>query len=144
MNNLFGRKTVRYQSVQNHKPRNKVAESNELNFQKETEALLEQIEEKQKQILDEKLSGIVSSDDEKIIEKLDEIKSELSEHVHKECIKCYRNIQALFEEFDAKNAGPSDNEKIKGLGSIKVGIGFTIFFVLCNIALLAFHILGYI
>ena len=34
--------------------------------------------------------------------QLDSIKTDLSEKVHSENVKCYRNIQDLFNEFDSK------------------------------------------
>lgn len=49
--------------------------------------------------------------------QLESIKTDLSEKVHSENVKCYRNIQDLFNEFDSKIAKMDEMEK--GVGSVK-------------------------
>ena len=43
-----------------------------------------------------------SKDDEENSQKLEEVKLELGEKIHRENVKCYRNIQTLLEELEGK------------------------------------------
>lgn len=49
--------------------------------------------------------------------QLDSIKTDLSEKVHSENVKCYRNIQDLFNEFDSKIEKMDEMEK--SVGAVK-------------------------
>ena len=46
--------------------------------------------------------------------QLESIKTDLSEKVHSENVKCYRNIQDLFNEFDSKIEKMDEMEKSVG------------------------------
>lgn len=67
----------------------------------EVKKLIDSQNEEIRKIIDEqneKISGSVSG----IQEPFDKIKGDLSDKIHTENVKCYRNIQTLFEESDKK------------------------------------------
>ena len=65
-------------------------------------------------------------------EKLDKLKVELSEKIHSENVKCYRNIQTLVEELEAKiDASKTESQSKKRL---KGYFGGLVFLSLVNIA----------
>lgn len=63
-----------------------------------------------KKLGDEQLAGVKELLDSTAAQ-LDSIKTDLSEKVHTENVKCYRNIQDLFNEFDSKIAKIDAMEK---------------------------------
>ena len=66
--------------------------------------------------------------------QLDSIKTDLSEKVHSENVKCYRNIQDLFNEFDTKIEKMDEMER--GVGSIRGYTKFLTAFSALNVILL--------
>ena len=71
--------------------------------------------------------------------QLESIKTELSEKVHSENVKCYRNIQDLFNEFDSKIEKMDAMEK--GVGSIRGYLKCLSWFSVLNFVLLIGYIL---
>lgn len=66
--------------------------------------------------------------------QLDSIKTDLSEKVHSENVKCYRNIQDLFNEFDARIEKMDEMEK--SVGSIRGYVKCLTWFSVINFVLL--------
>ena len=71
--------------------------------------------------------------------QLESLKSDLSEKVHSENVKCYRNIQDLFTEFDSKIEKMDTMEK--DVGSMKMYIRFLTGFSIVDIITLIVVIL---
>lgn len=77
--------------------------------------------------LREELAGEGEEDSGDTLGRLDEIKEELSEKVHTESVKCYRNVQSLVEETrdELKEAcRPSDGAGLRGplTGAVVLGV----------------------
>ena len=71
--------------------------------------------------------------------QLESIKTDLSEKVHSENVKCYRNIQDLFNEFDSKIEKMDEMEK--SVGSIRGYVKCLTWFSMVNFVLLIAFIL---
>lgn len=71
--------------------------------------------------------------------QLESIKTDLSEKVHNENVKCYRNIQDLFSEFDSKIEKMDEMEK--SVGSIRGYVKCLTWFSMINFVLLIAFIL---
>ena len=71
--------------------------------------------------------------------QLESIKTELSEKVHSENVKCYRNIQDLFTEFDSKIEKMDEMEK--GVGAIRGYVKCLTWFSIINFVVLVGFIL---
>lgn len=71
--------------------------------------------------------------------QLESIKTELSEKVHSENVKCYRNIQDLFTEFDSKIEKMDEMEK--GVGAIRGYLKCLTWFSIINFVVLTGYIL---
>lgn len=71
--------------------------------------------------------------------QLESIKTDLSEKVHSENVKCYRNIQDLFNEFDSKIEKMDEMEK--GVGSVKGYVKCLSWFSILNFVVLIGFIL---
>lgn len=71
--------------------------------------------------------------------QLESMKTDLSEKVHTENVKCYRNIQDLFNEFDSKIEKMDDMEK--GVGSVKGYVKCLSWFSILNFVVLIGFIL---
>lgn len=71
--------------------------------------------------------------------QLESIKTDLSEKVHSENVKCYRNIQDLFNEFDSRIEKMDDMEK--GVGSVKGYVKCLSWFSILNFVVLIGFIL---
>ncbi len=78
-----------------------------------------------------------------ILEKLDTMKLELSEKVHNENVKCYRNVQALVEELkremDQIEMGDRSMKAIKGRFGAAIILGVA---NLAGILGIAAHLMG--
>ena len=68
-------------------------------------------------------------------EELEKYFSELTDHVHKENVKCYRNVAGALEEYDKKS-----EEKGSGIGVVKVFSIIQLALTVLNIVLLALYI----
>ena len=66
--------------------------------------------------------------------QLESIKTDLSEKVHSENVKCYRNIQDLFNEFDSKIEKMDEMEQ--GVGSVKGYVKCLSWFAILNFVVL--------
>jgi len=71
--------------------------------------------------------------------QLESIKTDLSEKVHTENVKCYRNIQDLFNEFDSKIEKMDEMER--GVGSVKGYVKCLSWFSILNFVVLIGFIL---
>ena len=71
--------------------------------------------------------------------QLESIKTDLSEKVHSENVKCYRNIQDLFNEFDSKIEKMDEMEQ--GVGSVKGYVKCLSWFAILNCVVLIGFIL---
>lgn len=71
--------------------------------------------------------------------QLESIKTDLSEKVHTENVKCYRNIQDLFNEFDSKIEKMDEMEQ--GVGSVKGYVKCLSWFSILNFVVLIGFIL---
>lgn len=71
--------------------------------------------------------------------QLESIKTDLSEKVHTENVKCYRNIQDLFNEFDSKIEKMDEMES--GVGSVKGYVKCLSWFSILNFVVLIGFIL---
>ena len=71
--------------------------------------------------------------------QLESIKTDLSEKVHTENVKCYRNIQDLFNEFDSKIEKMDEMES--GVGSVKGYVKCLTWFSILNFVVLIGFIL---
>ena len=71
--------------------------------------------------------------------QLESIKTDLSEKVHSENVKCYRNIQDLFTEFDSKIEKMDEMEK--GVGAIRGYVKCLTWFSILNFVVLIGFIL---
>ncbi len=71
--------------------------------------------------------------------QLESIKTDLSEKVHSENVKCYRNIQDLFNEFDSKIEKMDEMER--SVGSIRGYVKCLTWFSMINFVLLIAFIL---
>lgn len=71
--------------------------------------------------------------------QLESIKTDLSEKVHSENVKCYRNIQDLFNEFDSKIEKMDDMER--GVGSVKGYVKCLSWFSILNFVVLILFII---
>lgn len=71
--------------------------------------------------------------------QLESIKTDLSEKVHSENVKCYRNIQDLFNEFDSKIEKMDEMER--GVGSVKGYVKCLSWFSILNFVVLIGFIL---
>ena len=76
---------------------------------------------------------------ENATEQLESIKTDLSEKVHSENVKCYRNIQDLFNEFDSKIEKMDEMER--GVGSVKGYVKCLSWFSILNFVVLIGFIL---
>ena len=76
---------------------------------------------------------------ENAISQLDSIKTDLSEKVHSENVKCYRNIQDLFNEFDSKIEKMDEMEK--SVGAVKGYVKVLSWFSIINFVMLVAFIL---
>ncbi|HAG68839.1 MAG TPA: hypothetical protein DCL38_02570 [Lachnospiraceae bacterium] len=84
------------------------------------------------------ISGIASegSDGEGINkEELEGYFSELTDHVHKENVKCYRNVAGALEEYEKKS-----DEKGSGIGVVKIFSIIQLALTVLNVVLLALYI----
>lgn len=63
---------------------------------------------------------------------------ELEEHVHKECVKCYRNVQSALTEQNAE-AGSAIEKSVSGM---RIMVLLSLLFSLASLALLALNIFG--
>ena len=70
---------------------------------------------------------------------MESIKTDLSEKVHSENVKCYRNIQDLFNEFDSKIEKMDEMEQ--GVGSVKGYVKCLSWFAILNFVVLIGFIL---
>ncbi len=68
-------------------------------------------------------------------EELERYFSELTDHVHKENVKCYRNVAGALEEYDKKS-----EEKGSGIGVVKVFSIIQLALTVLNVVLLALYI----
>ncbi len=68
-------------------------------------------------------------------EELEKYFSELTDHVHKENVKCYRNVAGALEEYDKKS-----EEKGSGIGVVKVFSIIQLALTVLNVVLLALYI----
>lgn len=71
--------------------------------------------------------------------QLESIKTDLSEKVHTENVKCYRNIQDLFNEFDSKIEKMDEMEG--GVDSVKGYVKLLSWFSILNFVVLIIFIL---
>ena len=71
--------------------------------------------------------------------QLESIKTDLSEKVHTENVKCYRNIQDLFNEFDSKIEKRDEMEG--GVDSVKGYVKLLSWFSILNFVVLIIFIL---
>ena len=71
--------------------------------------------------------------------QLESIKTDLSEKVHTENVKCYRNIQDLFNEFDSKIEKMDEMEK--SVGAVKGYVKVLSWFSIINFVMLVAFIL---
>lgn len=100
--------------------------------------------EKSKQFLEEQVMANKKLNESQIAEvkelldttatRLDSVKTDLSEKVHKENVKYYRNIQDLFKEFDSRMEKMNDMEK--GLGSVRGYVKCLTWFSILNFVVL--------
>ncbi|HAV00583.1 MAG TPA: hypothetical protein DCW47_05255 [Lachnospiraceae bacterium] len=68
-------------------------------------------------------------------EELEKYFSDLTDHVHKENVKCYRNVAGALEEYDKKS-----EEKGSGIGVVKVFSIIQLALTVLNVVLLALYI----
>lgn len=90
--------------------------------------------------LSDTLENSVSRKWDEVFAKLDTVKGELSEKVHSENVKCYRNVQALVEELEQK-LEQSEQEEAKPAGGLlkaAVVLGAVNLAALAGIAFYAF------
>lgn len=73
-------------------------------------------------------------------EEIDLLYRDMEEHVHKECVKVYKNVQAALE---AQNASVGDSVK-KGTGGLKFLIIFNLILTVVNILIAVANALGII
>lgn len=74
-----------------------------------------------------------------LTQKEEEISRRLEDFIHKESVKCYRNIQAVVLE---QTEILKENEK-KNLKLVKIGLGIVSLLTLANLASFFAYILGY-
>ena len=90
--------------------------------------------------LSDTLENSVSRKWDEMFTKMDTMKGELSEKIHSENVKCYRNVQALVEELEQKME-QSEQEDAKPTGSFlkaAVVLGVVNLAALAGIAFYAF------
>ena len=102
-----------------------------------------------KQFIEEQTAANKKVSDEQVAEvkallenatsQLDSIKTDLSEKVHSENVKCYRNIQDLFNEFDSKIEKMDEMEK--SVGAVKGYVKVLSWFSIINFVMLVAFIL---
>ncbi|MBQ8969732.1 MAG: hypothetical protein IJ073_00245, partial [Lachnospiraceae bacterium] len=61
--------------------------------------------------------------------------ADLTDHVHKENVKCYRNVAGALEEQEKKT-----EEKLSGLGMVKIFSIIQLALIVVNVVLLALYI----
>lgn len=71
-------------------------------------------------------------------EDADRYYKELEEHVHKECVKCYRNVQSALVEQNTE-AGNAIEKSVSGM---RIMVLLSLLFSLASLALLALYIFG--
>ncbi|MCR5735863.1 MAG: hypothetical protein K6G22_14780 [Lachnospiraceae bacterium] len=69
---------------------------------------------------------------------LEDLVSGLEDHVHKESVKCYRNVLGAFEDHE-KNA---EEKSVKGLGTLKIFSIAQLALTVINLILLVLYIFG--
>lgn len=105
-----------------------------------TQAAITRIEEVQSKAQDnEEVKGL--------LEELKKLTAEnyenLTEHVHKENVKVYRNVQAALEEELAKNGEKTEKQQAQVSGKLNAVLAVSILALLTGAAGLAFQILVY-
>ena len=109
-------------------------------------------------VLSDKIDAKTSTDSEELIQKLDEIKAanealseqllevkeEISVNVHKECVKCYRNVQTVIEELQIPKMEDIEKKMNASVSGIKGSVWFGIFLVAVQLALFILNVLGYL
>ena len=73
-------------------------------------------------------------------EEMDVVKGDLEEHVHKECVKVYKNVQAALE---TQNANVEETVK-RGTSGIKIIVIINLVLTLVNLLIAIASMLGYI
>ena len=68
-------------------------------------------------------------------EELEKYFADLTDHVHKENVKCYRNVAGALEEQEKKT-----EEKLSGLGMVKIFSIIQLALIVVNVVLLALYI----
>ncbi len=68
-------------------------------------------------------------------EEIEKYFTDLTDHVHKENVKCYRNVAGALEEYDKKN-----EEKGSGIGVVKIFSIIQLALTVLNVVLLALYI----
>ncbi|MCR4655100.1 MAG: hypothetical protein K5770_02555 [Lachnospiraceae bacterium] len=68
-------------------------------------------------------------------EEIEKFFTDLTDHVHKENVKCYRNVAGALEEYDKKN-----EEKGSGIGVVKIFSIIQLALTVLNVVLLALYI----
>ncbi len=86
----------------------------------------------------------VSKEDDDTAEKLETVKTELGDKIHRENVKCYRNIQTLVEELEAKiehvEVGAQSMKVMKGYFGVMIILGVVNF---VGIAAILAHMFGF-
>ena len=65
---------------------------------------------------------------------------ELEEHVHKECVKCYRNVQSALTE----QSGEANKGLEKSVGGLRIMVLVTLMLSIVNLAVMVCRIFGYL
>ena len=63
---------------------------------------------------------------------------ELEEHIHKECVKCYRNVQSALQE----QAGDANKGLEKSVSGMRIMVLVSLIFSVLGVALQVCNILG--
>ena len=130
------------------------AKLNELEAKVDAQAALntDNVEEKLTVIMEEKTQAFSKKADE-LADKMyavtrdsgvdsDQIVNIISENIHSECVKCYRNIQSILEEMDDKLTA-IENKKVSISGTTALVV-ITMLVSMGNLALIVLRILGMI
>ena len=72
--------------------------------------------------LEEEIGKITELTQKDVAEKLDAVKAELSEKVHNENVKCYRNVQSLVEEMKRNMETAEEGSRKMVKGSLRTAI----------------------
>ena len=85
----------------------------------------------------EAISSIEGGEDGEALDKeeIEKYFSDLTDHVHKENVKCYRNVAGALEEFEKKT-----EEKGSGIGVVKIFSIIQLALTVLNVVLLALYI----